>query len=266
MSERDSYEHGVPCWVDHSSKEPERAAEFYSALFGWETQDTMPPGSDMHYLVASLNGRPVAALGSQQMDEAPPLWNTYIAVDSADEAIERATASGGSVMGEAYDIFDAGRMGVLQDQAGTWICVWQAKDMAGAGVVNEPGSFCWNELTTRDVEGSKAFYRDVFGWEMKEISRGDDGRYFTLHRAGQTEEGSELGGLMPMEGDMWPDDLPNHWMVYFAVEDTDAAIARCEELGGKVAVPPFDVPVGRMAVLNDPLGSVFSVIALHEAR
>src|ERR671933_761910 len=51
-------------------------------------------------------------------------------------------------------------------------------------------------------------------------------------------------------------------MVYFAVEDADDAVARAQELGGKVAVPPTDTPAGRFAVLNDPHGAVFSIITL----
>ena len=262
MSERSEYGHGLPCWVDHSSKDPARAAEFYADLFGWEAEERMPEDSPGSYLICSLRGQPVAAVGSQQGDEAPPLWNTYVAVDDADAAVATARAEGGAAPADAFDVFDAGRMAVMEDPGGAWIYVWQAREMAGAGLVNEPGALCWNELTTRDVEGSLRFYHDLFGWQANELKRGDAGRYFTWHRAGDAGEGTEIGGLMPMEGDMWPPDLPNHWMVYFAVEDTDAACARCEELGGKVSVPAFDVPVGRMAVLNDPVGAFFSVIAL----
>ncbi len=73
---------------------------------------------------------------------------------------------------------------------------------------------------------------------------------------------SAVGGMLPMVGDMWPPELPSHWMVYFAVEDTDAAATRSEGLGGKVVVPGFDTPAGRIAVLNDPVGAVFSIIRL----
>jgi predicted enzyme related to lactoylglutathione lyase len=60
----------------------------------------------------------------------------------------------------------------------------------------------------------------------------------------------------------WPEEVPPHWMVYFAVDDIDAAAARVEELGGRVAVPPTDTPAGRFAVVNDPQGAVFSIIRL----
>ena len=77
------------------------------------------------------------------------------------------------------------------------------------------------------------------------------GEYTLLHVADQM-----VGGSIPppMEG------VPNHWHVYFAVDDADATAAKAAELGGSVMVPPFDTPVGRMAVLADPQGAVFSVI------
>jgi predicted enzyme related to lactoylglutathione lyase len=71
--------------------------------------------------------------------------------------------------------------------------------------------------------------------------------------------------MMPMVGDQWPADLPAQWMVYFAVDDADQTVARCGELGGAVAVEPFDTSVGRIAVLSDPLGAALSVIRLPDA-
>jgi predicted enzyme related to lactoylglutathione lyase len=53
---------------------------------------------------------------------------------------------------------------------------------------------------------------------------------------------------------------PNHWHVYFGVADADATVAKATELGGSVLVPAFDSPVGRMAVIADPHGAVFSII------
>ena len=102
------------------------------------------------------------------------------------------------------------------------------------------------------------FYGDVLGWTAEPLEGGEV-EYYQWQRGGTT-----VAGMMPMVGDMWPADLPNHWMVYFAVDDTDASAARCAELGGVVSVPPTDIPVGRFAVLNDPQGAVFSIIRLAD--
>ena len=59
----------------------------------------------------------------------------------------------------------------------------------------------------------------------------------------------------------WGDDIPPHWMVYFAVLDCDSTANHAEKLGGTICAPPIDVVgVGRFAVLTDPQGAVFSVI------
>ncbi len=260
MSERDSYRHGVPSWADHSSADPEGAARFYGELLGWETEDVMPPGSEGSYYMARLRGRDVAAL-SGQMSPGPPMWNTYITVEDADATAAKAPDAGGSVYSKPFDVFDSGRMAVLADPGGAPFCIWQAGQHPGAGLVNEPGALCWNELMTRDPDSAKLFYGELFGWRASGMDFG--GADYTIwHLEGEPEPRDGVSGMMPMVGEQWPADLPAHWMVYFAVTDTDGSSSRSEELGGRVAVPPFDSPAGRIAVLNDPTGAVFSVITL----
>lgn len=116
------------------------------------------------------------------------------------------------------------------------------------------GALAWNELTTRDVDGSKEFYPAVFGWAVRDVSFEDAS--YTLWEV----DGQPVAGMMPMVGEQWPPDLPPHWMVYFAVDDTDAAAGRVTELGGQVSVPPADTPAGRLAVVGDPHGAFFSII------
>jgi uncharacterized protein len=262
MTERDSYEHGVPSWVDHSSPDPDGAARFYGELFGWETEDAMPPGSDGSYYMARLRGRDVAAV-SGQMSPGPPMWNTYITVDDADATAAKVSDAGGTVYSEPFDVFDSGRMAVLADPGAAPFCIWQAGRHNGAGLVNEPGALSWNELLTRDPDEAKRFYGEVFGWRTSSMDFGEtDYTVFHLAGEGEPEPRTGIGGMMPMVGEQWPTDLPPHWMVYFAVADTDATSSRSAELGGRVAVAPFDSPAGRIAVLNDPSGAAFSVITL----
>lgn len=265
MSERDSYDHGTPCWIDHASPDPEAASAFYGGLFGWEAEEQMPPEASGSYRMCRLRGRDVAAVGSQATEGGPPAWTTYVAVDDADAAAAAVGTAGGQVLAEPFDVFDAGRMAVLQDPSGAVFAAWQAGRHHGAGLVNEPGTLAWNELTTRDPDGARAFYRAVFGWDTAEMEFGG-GRYFTWHPGGQAPDpqANAVGGMMPMEGEMWPPELMPHWMVYFATTDTDATAASCAQLGGTVAVEPFDTPAGRIAVLTDPLGAAFSVIQMPE--
>jgi len=146
-------------------------------------------------------------------------------------------------------VMDAGRMAFVMDPSGAPVALWQANQHIGAGLVNEPGTVNWNELITTDP-GAAAFYQTVVGLTTSKMDMGA-GEY-TLFEA----NGQMVGGTTPpqMPG------MPNHWHVYFGVADADATVAKATELGGSVLVPPFDTPVGRMAVIADPQGAVFSII------
>ncbi len=251
MAEMTSYENGTPCWVDMGTPDVEASAAFYSALLGWEVE--IGPAEMGHYSMAVVRGHNVAAIADQQTP-GHVSWTTYIAVDDLDATMAKATAAGATTLVDAMDVMTFGRMAMVLDPAGTPVSFWQAGDHIGASLVNEPGSICWNELTTRDVDTSLAFYEAAVGITSSKMPYGD-GDYYELQLPG----GRTIGGLMPMVGETW-DGVPNHWMVYFAVTDTDATAARCTELGGAVTVPPTDIPPGRFAVLTDPHGAVFSVL------
>lgn len=279
MTEQDRYIAGVPCWLDMTPPDPEAAAAFYAGLFGWEVEDVMPSGSEGIYFTARIRGGDVAGV-SVVPEAAPPgaTWNTYIWVESADEAAARTTEAGGGVLMEPFDIPDAGRMGVLSDPSGAVFCVWEAKQHKGAQLVNEPGTWNFSELNTRDPEGAKAFYGSVFGWEASilDAESGDSG-FWRVPGYGDfleqldpevrerqadvgVPEGFEdaVAWLVPMTSEQFPDDTPPHWSVTFAVDDADAIAERADKLGGKVLVPPFDAPWVRMAVVGDPQGAVFT--------
>src|SRR6266513_2258090 len=165
MSTREDYPAGVPCWVDTNQPDPADAARFYSGLFGCQTEDTMPPDAGAHYYMARIDGRDAAAISSQPPG-APPqaVWNTYIRVESADDAAARVREAGGRVLSEPFDVFDAGRMGVFADPEGAVFCVWQPGSHRGSAAVNEHGAVNFNNLHTGDVEAARAFYGAVFGW------------------------------------------------------------------------------------------------------
>jgi uncharacterized protein len=286
--ERKEYPPGVPCWIDTSQPDPEAATGFYGGLFGWKFEDQMPSDAPGNYFMARLHGRDVAAVSSQPEGAPPtPVWSTYIAVDSADDAAARITNAGGSTLAEPFDVFDSGRMGIFSDPSGAVFAVWQAKQHIGAQVVNEAGTWNFSDLNTRDVEGAKTFYGAVFGWVAGELEGG--GTEFTFLRlpgygdflersvqpglrAGQEEAGAPpefadvVAGLVPMTSDRFPDDVPPHWSVTFAVDDADAIATRAEELGGTLVAPPMDAGPTRIAVVRDPQGAVFTASRFYPER
>jgi len=232
----------------------------------------MPEGSEVRYSIARIRGGDVAGVGSSP-DGGPPAatWNTYIWVESADQTAEKARAAGGTVTVEPYDVMDFGRMAVLTDPEGAAFCVWEAKEHKGARVVNEHGSLNFNGLATRDAERAKAFYGEVFGWQVLSLPSGPMwalpgyGDHLEEKNPGLKKGMEEMGapkGFADVVASMNPipedqPDTPPHWSLTFAVDDADAIAAKAQDLGGKVITPPFDAPWVRMGVIADPQGATF---------
>jgi len=273
VPERDGYIPGVPCWIDTSQPDPAAAAEFYGSLFGWELEDVMPPEAGSHYFMARIRGLDVGAVGS--IPEGAPqvaTWNTYIWVDSADETAAKVRDAGGSVVMEPFDVMEAGRMAVVTDPEGAMFMLWQANQNKGSQVVNEHGTNNFNNLNTRDLDGARAFYGAVFGWETLDLDGGavmwrlpgygDHLEELTPGlRKGMEEMSAPRGFEDVVAGiNLIPPDQPDtpaQWGLTFAVDDADEIAAKATELGATVLVPPFDAPWVRMAVIADPQGATF---------
>jgi predicted enzyme related to lactoylglutathione lyase len=259
MGERTSYQEGVPSWVDVMTSDPEGARAFYSGLFGWELDVDSDPETG-NYTTAQVRGKRVAGLAGQPAEGMPTVWTTYFATDDVDKTAARIREHGGTVVMEPMTITDAGRMALAADPTGAMFGLWQAGTHTGAQLVNEPGAFIWNELATRDLDAATEFYAAVLGLTAEDLETGESGmRYRTLHTGGKIAAGS-----LQLD-DSWGPDTPAHWMTYFAVDDTDATVARAIELGGTVRVPATDSPHGRFAVLVDPQGGAFTVINMQNA-
>jgi uncharacterized protein len=254
VPEFSSYPAGTPSWVDHATKDLAASNSFYGALFGWEPEDM---GEEMgHYTLLRKSGKTAAGNMTVMMEGQPSVWTTYISVDDADATAELARKAGATVLAEPMDVSDIGRMAIFLDPTGAAVGVWQAKTFTGAEVANEPGSFAWNELNTRDLPAAKSFYTQVFGWEANDMDMG--GMAYTEWKLGDRS----VAGMLAMP-DMVPAEVPAHWLVYFGVDDTDAAVSAASAAGAAVLLPPTDIPPGRFAVLSDPDGAAFAVIKMH---
>jgi predicted enzyme related to lactoylglutathione lyase len=115
------------------------------------------------------------------------------------------------------------------------------------------GDWCWNELSTPDVQRSLAFYAGVFGYRQAAMPRPQGGSYFILNSA----DGRSRAGVSQAQDP----GGPAMWRPYVRVEDSDAIAARVAPLGGKLSMVPVDIPgVGRIGALADPLGAVLGFI------
>ncbi|MFR9751276.1 VOC family protein [Nocardia sp. 004] len=249
-----SWPQGTPCWVDCQVDDPARAREFYGELFGWEIEDS-PPGAG-EYLMAMRAGRAAAGIGPKPEGmPMPSVWTTYFAADSADDIAKKIVAAGGSLITEPFDVLDMGRMFVGADPTGAVFGVWETKAHSGAGVYNEHGAYCWNELNTGDYKQAQEFYANVFGWHYTETG---DGHNFVYSTFSLTHDGREVGGVN--DATKMPGDNSSYWLAWFQVDNTDIALATARDLGATVMTGPDDSPYGRMGVVQGPQGEIFGII------
>ena len=142
MPEITNHAPGTFCWIDLASTDAQASKNFYAELMGWAFHDE-PMGEDAFYTLLQKDGKNVGGL--YQMDAGmleqgiPPHWNSYIAVENADDGVAKVTAAGGAVLMEPGDVMGAGRMAVVADPAGAAVCLWQPLEHLGADIVGEPG-------------------------------------------------------------------------------------------------------------------------------
>ena len=260
MAEFTAYEPGTPCWVDLASTDLAASKAFYAGLLGWEAQD-IPSASAGGYGFFRLRGKLVAGYGPTMAPGQRSAWATYIQADDADKTAEAVRGAGGAVVAGPMDLpAGAGRIAVCTDPEGAFFSVFQPGRHTGAQLANEPGAFCWSELDSRDIAAAQAFYPEVFGWTVRggAVEGFESYEYYEWLRGGT----ASIGGLMPMPTGV-PAMVPAFWLTYFAVTDTDAAVATAHELGATgVLAEPIDSPAGRLAVLSGPAQEVFAVITL----
>jgi predicted enzyme related to lactoylglutathione lyase len=274
MESRDEYPTGVPCWIDLELPDPDEAAEFYAGLFGWDFESRAPETAPFRYLVGQLRGLDVAAIGSPTDDTGTTAaWRTWVAVASADASAALVRNHGGEVLSPPADIPGAGRSALCADPAGAVFGLWEPHGTPGARLVNEPGTWNFSDLSTKDPVAAIAFYGAVFGWVARPLPL-DDGLTATMvcrpgyghwldERDPSRRERHGADGVPDGFGDAvaWmeqDDDAPARWNTTFAVDDADAAAERCERSGGTVVAPPTDVGPTRVTTLRDPFGTLLT--------
>lgn len=240
MATRDTpWPAGTPCWLDVSLPDVERGAAFYAAVLGWEVVDPGPGSGG--YRIAQVDGRAAAGIGPV-VGGAPPAWTLYFATDDADATAARVVAHGGTLLLAPGDVGGNGRMAVAADPSGAVIGLWQAGEMIGAGVVNEPGGLVWEEGRLSDLDTALAFYSGVFGFTYEP---GEGGGQRTFHTGGEA-----LGSIGAA-----PAGRPSRWLAYVSVESVGAAVEAARSRGGEVAEGPEPTPWGARAVVRDPFGA-----------
>lgn len=260
-----AFAQSAPCWVDVQLSDLEAGKRFYGELFGWTFRAGDGPRAD-----ALSDGKLVAALAAKQDGRMPTAWGVYFSTDDIAATVARVRAAGGQVITDPVRAGDAGALAQCADPGGAVFGLWQAGERQGFQKQNEPGSFCWTEVYTRQKDRVDAFYEEVFGFLPTDLAEsgavGDPGTDesrvdFRMWSLAGTEPGPDtaVGGRSVIT-DAFPAVMPSYFLNYFTVADCDASAATVERLGGRVSAPPFDIPYGRMAVFQDDQGAVFAVL------
>ena len=133
--------------------------------------------------------------------------------------------------------------------------MWQPKGFAGDFPVGQANTFGWAELDAQGIDKAAPFYQKVFGWSPKKTEMGEGAQPYTEFQIA----GDSIAGGMEL-GPNAPAQIPNFWLVYFAVEDVDKSTNKATAAGAKEMMAPQDFPGGRFSVLTDPQGAVFGLL------
>jgi hypothetical protein len=242
-----------PTWIDLATQDAKASRDFYAKLFGWQI-DINPDPQYGGYGRALLGGQDVAGIGPAQSPDQPPAWAFYVGTEDAEQTAKAVVAAGGKVISAPFDVGDQGRMAVFQDPVGAFISVWQPTRMGGFQKQGEKSTFTWAELNARGRDDALAFYQSVFGWGIRRSELPDSPDYVEFLVDGESVAGATE--LNPQT----PPGAPNYWLVYFGVDDVDAAFDKAIGLGASEIVSPLDFPGGRFAIVTDPQGAVFGLL------
>jgi predicted enzyme related to lactoylglutathione lyase len=237
----------VPCWIEVQLSDVEAGRRFYGGLFGWSFE---PVHDDV--LWARRDGAPVAALAPKGDGRMPTVWTVYFAAPDITALTGRIRAAGGQVITGPSPVGPApgpgpaphrplGVMALVADPEGAVFGLWQAGAHAGFARRHEPGAFTWAELYTRDTGAANDFYSGLF--------------HDALFGPGAAPDFGRAAAA-----DVFPPEMPPHFLVHFAVADMTKELATVQRLGGRTQVSPFPTSYGTVAVVTDDQGASFALL------
>ena len=238
-------------WHEIMSTDIDAAVKFYNGLFGWTTEE-MDMGPAGKYRLF-MHGEIGVGGGMAAQEGVPSHWLTYVGTEDVDATATQIRELGGKIIVPPTEIPKAVHFAIAMDPQGAAFGV--AKNLSA--IANDPpyegtprpGTFCWDELHTSDVDAAARYYGKLFGWTGH--SGEDPMKYWHWKNADK-----DIGGMMKL---MMP-NVPPNWLAYIAASDVAASTKRVEELGGKVRMPPMEIPkVGVFSVVADPTGATFAL-------
>ncbi len=229
---------GTIAWHELYTSDVAAATRFYAELLGTEIETAQLP--DLEYPMLKQGDRTHAGFFRKDHEDVPSHWYPYIRVDDVDASVDKAKSLGSEVYHGPVTVEEI-RLAVLGDPQHATFGVLVSPDEPSSGFV------AWDELHAADLDAAAAYYGDIFGWTTESFMEG-----YRTFKSGETS----IAGLSAQA------DAGAFWLSYFAVEDTDAATARAQELGATVTLEPTSMEnVGRFSILTDPTGAAFGLFA-----
>jgi predicted enzyme related to lactoylglutathione lyase len=250
MSEH-KYTPGRIVWRELVTDDREKAKRYYGELLNWKFE-AVPMGPAGEYTMIKVGDKAIGGLMEKHAEmkamNLPSHWMSYVSVDDVDAAANAAKASGGKVLHGPSDIPNVGRFAVLADGDGAAITAFRSA--MGDPTTGRPGlsEFCWETLSTKDIDRASAFYGKVFGWKATTFQG------MTTFGVGEGME-NQVADAQLAEG-----PVPPNWLTFAVVEKNDTATARAGKLGGQVMMPAMDIPnIGRISVITDDQGAAIGL-------
>jgi uncharacterized protein len=239
-------------WHDLMTNNVPAVKQFYGELFGWKFVGDEDPKTK--YTTITFNGHPIGGIVYvEELDDGsnPSQWMSYLSVQNVDSAVHFFRNNNGTILREAWDQPDRGRMAIVQDAQGALLALLRSD--TGDPVDKEPVNFSWlwHEYLTTDAAVALDLYKDFIGYESESIPVRDNYFYYVLSMSGKSRAGMSQ---VPWEG------VKPNWLVYILVEEVQPVVDKVLSLGGEVLLAPSaELRKGSVALVSDPSGGVFAV-------
>lgn len=227
-------------WCDLSTFDLNTAKTFYNQIFDWEYDN-----GDYDYYTAYTNQKEVSGLYLMpekyvQM-EMPSFWMSYIQVQNVEDTVKKAQELGGKIELKEDDPH-FGKIALIRDPSGAGFTIYES-DQQSTEAISENGSMYWNELYISNAELVLDFYKDLFGWDIREEP--SNNRYNVFDEAG-----NQITAIQQVSNADKGDH--EYWGIYFAVDNLQKAKKLIKEHGGDIH---YEDTYGIVA--SDPMGAVF---------
>lgn len=239
-------------WHDLMTTDAAASTKFYEQLLGWKVET--PKGEDGYHHLYDKDGKGVGGMMKEPAPGVPSHWLGYITTEDVAKTTAQAQELGSKLYLPATAIPNVGIFSVVEDPHGAVFAPFYYANGETPETGDKPavGSFCWNELVTPEPAAAAKYYSALFGWTFDETDMGPMGTYRVAKRGDK-----QVAGIMQTP----PGAPPRaNWVHYIAVDDVDASTRNAGEIGGKVFMPPMDIPnIGRFSIVADPTGGVFAL-------